>query len=650
MKHKGSMLKTDSEPAIIVQNVRPPDHRQISTRWLVGTVLTGVTSCTLMGIALFAALDGREQLATPPQLLKQNEIPAQVFAAANSVNDRLVMTRPRKTFEDKRKLELATVQQVDGKEIIRSQTFELVDMTLAEQHEQDFDYPAFNAVSLFADAQKDMSVQNSASNQNETGNTQLTLQISEFPAVIAFGNSDTLQMEEIMQAVLSASGHLQEGETQIADLHYVEPLQTGIYHPSFRFSDTLDVKIVQENVSILTGYRKSDAIKSYSEDIITFPRDESILSALQRANYSSDDATQVARTFNNLGKITTLEAGSVLRLGIEANRFNEEYIVRASIYKDRKHILSVALNDRNAYIKSAEAEMSQFLKVALEGSTPVMRVDNNKLPTAYDAIFQSALAYNMTQSTTRQLIRVLAQDIDMKAHISANDSLQVFYPAAKENDKDAKRDIYYISTRFAGKERRYYRFQSEDGMVDYYNADGRSAKPFLLRKPVPSGVFRSSFGGRRHPILGYVRMHSGVDWAAPRGTPIIAAGDGKVIKAGWSNGYGNHTEIRHANGYVSSYSHQSGFARGITEGATVQQGQVIGYVGSTGLSTGPHCHFEVIVNGTKVDPMRIRLPDSKALKGKDLEAFKQERDRIDMLINNDSTGTRVASAIAINNG
>ncbi|AQS41019.1 MAG: Hypothetical protein BHV28_02970 [Candidatus Tokpelaia hoelldobleri] len=650
MKHKGSMIKTGSEPAIIVQNMRPPDRRQVSTCWLAGTVLTGVTSCTLMGIALFAALDGREQLATPPQLLKQNEIPAQVFAAANSANDRLVMTRPRKAFDDKRKLELSTVQQVDGKEIIRSQTFELVDMTLAEQHEQDFDYPAFNAVSLFADAQKDMPVQSSVSNQNEAGNTQLTLQISDFPAAIAFDNSDTLQMEEIMQAVLSASGHLQEGEAQIATLHYIEPLQAGIYHPSFRFSDTLDVKIVQENVSILTGYRKSDATKSYSEDIIAFPRGESILSALQRANYSSDDAKQVARTFNSLGKITALEAGSVLRLGIEANRFNEEYIVRASIYKDRKHIFSIALNDHNAYNKSAEPEMSQFLKVALEGTTPVIRVDNNNLPTAYDAIFQSALAYNMAQSTTRQLIRVLAQDIDMKAHISANDSLQVFYPAAKENDKDARRDIYYISARFAGKERRYYRFQSEDGMVDYYNPDGRSAKPFLLRKPVPNGVFRSSFGARRHPILGYVRMHSGVDWAAPRGTPIIAAGDGKVIKAGWSSGYGNHTEIRHANGYVSSYSHQSGFARGITEGATVQQGQVIGYVGSTGLSTGPHCHFEVIVNGTKVDPMRIRLPDSKALKGKDLEAFKQERDRIDMLINNDSTGTRVASAITINNG
>ena len=171
-----------------------------------------------------------------------------------------------------------------------------------------------------------------------------------------------------------------------------------------------------------------------------------------------------------------------------------------------------------------------------------------------------------------------------------------------------------------------------------------------MRKPVPNATFRSPFGARRHPILGYVRMHTGVDWAAPRGSPILAAGDGEIIKAGWSRGYGYHTEIRHANGYVSSYSHQNAFAKGIKPGIKVHQGQVIGYVGSTGLSTGPHCHFEVIVNSTKVDPMRIRLPDNKSLKGKELEAFKRDRDRINALMNNSPSNTKVASATAVTNG
>jgi murein DD-endopeptidase MepM/ murein hydrolase activator NlpD len=193
-----------------------------------------------------------------------------------------------------------------------------------------------------------------------------------------------------------------------------------------------------------------------------------------------------------------------------------------------------------------------------------------------------------------------------------------------------------VRATFGGNSRNFYRFQMEDGTVDYFDEDGRSARQFLLRNPVPNGKFRSGFGARRHPILGYVRMHTGVDWAAPRGTPIIAAGNGTVEKAGWSGGYGRQTIIRHANGYETSYNHQSGIASGVVPGARVRQGQVIGYVGSTGLSTGPHLHYELIVNGNKVDPMRVRLPNGKVLKGPELEAFKKEKERIDELLREDS--------------
>ncbi|RVD35030.1 M23 family metallopeptidase, partial [Mesorhizobium sp. M8A.F.Ca.ET.023.02.2.1] len=146
-------------------------------------------------------------------------------------------------------------------------------------------------------------------------------------------------------------------------------------------------------------------------------------------------------------------------------------------------------------------------------------------------------------------------------------------------------------------------------------------------------------------ILGYVRMHTGTDWAAPIGTPIIAAGNGVIEKAGWAGGYGKQIIIRHANGYETSYNHQSAFAKGIAEGVRVRQGQVIGYLGQTGLSTGPHLHYELIVNGTKVDSMRVRLPVGKVLKGDDLVAFKRERERIDDLLKQeDGNSLKVASA------
>jgi murein DD-endopeptidase MepM/ murein hydrolase activator NlpD len=147
---------------------------------------------------------------------------------------------------------------------------------------------------------------------------------------------------------------------------------------------------------------------------------------------------------------------------------------------------------------------------------------------------------------------------------------------------------------------------------------------------------------RRHPILGYMRMHTGVDWAAPKGSAIIAAGDGIVIKAGWDKGgYGNQTLIQHPNGYVTSYNHQAAIAKEVVVGAHVHQGQIIGWVGTTGESTGPHLHYEVIVNGNRVDPQRIRLPGGKALKGDELARFEQERKRIDDLI--DKGETKVAS-------
>jgi murein DD-endopeptidase MepM/ murein hydrolase activator NlpD len=162
-----------------------------------------------------------------------------------------------------------------------------------------------------------------------------------------------------------------------------------------------------------------------------------------------------------------------------------------------------------------------------------------------------------------------------------------------------------------------------------------------VRKPIGEGELRSGFGMRYHPILRYSKMHTGVDWANRIGTPIIAAGNGTVIKAGWEAGYGRRVEIQHANGYVTTYSHQSAFAKGISPGIRVRQGQVIGYLGSTGLSTGPHLHYEVLVNGHFVNPMKIKVPRGRELDGRALAEFKRQRDQVDALLAR-ATGTKLA--------
>ena len=207
--------------------------------------------------------------------------------------------------------------------------------------------------------------------------------------------------------------------------------------------------------------------------------------------------------------------------------------------------------------------------------------------------------------------------------------------------------MLFASLTTGGETRRYYRFQSaDDGLVDFYDETGKSAKKFLVRKPLADGIMRSGFGNRHHPLLRYTKMHTGVDWAAPMGTPIYASGNGAIDKLGWEGGYGRYIRIRHANGYQTAYGHMSAFARNMAEGKRVRQGQVIGYVGSTGLSTGAHLHYEIMVNGRPVDPMRIRLPRGRVLEGATLASFDTERERLDNMISRAGPSARHAPRVA----
>jgi murein DD-endopeptidase MepM/ murein hydrolase activator NlpD len=254
-----------------------------------------------------------------------------------------------------------------------------------------------------------------------------------------------------------------------------------------------------------------------------------------------------------------------------------------------------------------------------------------KAPRLYDSLYATALAKGIPREVIQELIGVYGHDADFTQRVAEGDGFQVLYASDMHGNAAAHPDILYASLIVGGDTRRFYRFELPDGDFGYFDQDGRSMRKFLLRKPVPSARFSRGFGMERHPILGVVKMHTGVDWAAPRGTPIMAAGNGVVEFDKWVSGYGRQVRLRHSNGYETTYGHMSAFARGIAPGVHVHQGQIIGYVGTTGLSTGPHVHFEVIVNGRFVDPMRIRVPRERELKGDELVAFEQERHRMDEL-------------------
>ena len=301
-------------------------------------------------------------------------------------------------------------------------------------------------------------------------------------------------------------------------------------------------------------------------------------------------------------------------------------IARISVYADDQLKATVAITDEGGYkpVTLRTAQAPRRPKAADdEGAGGGMSL--------YESLYETALKQGLPRSIIDVTTRVFANDVDFQRATAPGDSLEAFY--SDPDDINPRPELLRASINVRDQTFKYYRFQTpDDNMVDFYDDNGRSMRKFLVRKPIAEGDITSPFGMRYHPILHYARMHTGVDWAAPIGTPIYAAGNGVIIKAGWDGGYGRRVEIQHANGYVTAYNHMSGFGRGIVEGAHVVQGQTVGYLGDTGLATGPHLHYEVIINGNFVDPMAIKLPRTREFDGRMLAAFKRERERIDQLM------------------
>jgi murein DD-endopeptidase MepM/ murein hydrolase activator NlpD len=232
-----------------------------------------------------------------------------------------------------------------------------------------------------------------------------------------------------------------------------------------------------------------------------------------------------------------------------------------------------------------------------------------------------------------ELIRAFSFDVDFQREIQPGDGFEVVYDALYEESGELAKSgqIVYAALTLSGETHALYHFTPKSGHDDYFDPKGQSVRKTLMRTPIDGARLSSRYGKRKHPILGYTKMHRGIDFAAPRGTPIYAAGNGVVELAGRKGGYGKYLRIRHNGTYKTAYAHMSRIAKSMHPGKRVKQGQVIGYVGSTGRSTGPHLHYEVMRGGRQVNPLRIKLPSGEKLKGKDLKSFQAARAGIDTL-------------------
>ncbi|MBP5857918.1 M23 family metallopeptidase [Marivibrio halodurans] len=268
------------------------------------------------------------------------------------------------------------------------------------------------------------------------------------------------------------------------------------------------------------------------------------------------------------------------------------------------------------------------------------------------SLYNAAVEAGVPMPILGEMINIFSFDIDFQREIQPDDRFALLFEEQRAEDGRLvdTGDVLMAEMTVRGEQRRYYRFEDENGFVDFYDASGRSVRKALLRTPVDGARISSRFGKRTHPILGYTRMHKGMDFAAPTGTPIYAAGDGVVEAAGWNGGYGKYVRIRHNGTYKTAYAHMSRIDSRVKAGTRVRQRQIIGYVGTTGRSTGPHLHYEVHQDGRQVNPQGVKLPTGKVLAGADLTRFETVMRETEARFATapDLSGTDTAAAIGAN--
>ena len=639
------------------------DHRRISFHWLAGTVLTGLSGAALIGAAAFSSLDRHNYQAETPQAAQVVRKEERDSGVNPRKGDRLVkavdIVAAKQTFK------APVAVRAGDREIIRTQSFTRVatSLTLTDTGLGD-EVPAFNPLRLLASARGD-----AAAAPEET---DIKIDDAEVAFVMRDLSAVPIGFQPAQLSVEESQAQVNEYLKTVAAAGARAPMQlpaqmllmrtSRVAGPGLAYANvgepvvsstpfsSIEVKMVPENVTLISKSQPPQADKhptQMAERLVVVRHGETLLDVLRANSVPRQQATEIVAALGGRKADNVASEGRRIKLlfaDLDGSGKNMT-LARVTIHSDDRIEATVAITDEGHYVQVERAV--QTAAPARKGKRAEDDDEDESGMRLYDSLYQTALKQEMPKQIVSDLVRVFANDVDFQRAVQPGDSVEVFYDDSEEREDRDK--LLFASITARDETFKYYRYRTpDDGLVDYYDENGRSTRKFLIRQPIATARITSGFGVRYHPILGYSKMHTGVDFAAPIGTPIFASGNGTVLTAGWHSGYGRRVEIQHANGYVTAYNHMSGFARGIKEGVRVRQGQTIGYLGSSGLSTGPHLHYEVMVNSHFVDPMRVKLARTREMDGKMLADFKRERDRIDALMAKAPNATRVAARSASN--
>ena len=342
---------------------------------------------------------------------------------------------------------------------------------------------------------------------------------------------------------------------------------------------------------------------------------ESIINGLDVPNI---EKKKILKTITKNKNLNVLKLNQ--KISFKIDKKNNTKIKNFIIEIDKKNNIFFGRTDDNSTFISKIIEKNLIKKITFKEAI------------IKDSLYNTAIKIGIKPNTIIEFARLYGFQVDFQRDIWKNDTFQIIYEEFKNQEGSIIEtgNIIYANLSVQNTDLKLYKFEYEN-KIDYFDENGKSIRKTLMKTPINGARLSSSFGKRKHPILGFTKMHTGTDFAAPKGTPIMASGDGIITKASWCGGGGNCVKIKHNSTYQTVYAHMSKFGRGIKKGVRVKQGQIIGYVGSTGLSTGPHLHYEVIENGKKINSQKLKLPSGKVLKGNLRKKFEVNKIKIDVL-------------------
>ncbi len=634
------------------------DSRRFVSRlkWLISTCIIGASGLAVIGVVMYASMnieDGSGMISSirreglkalqPTQsgvVINENE------AELGRKSDRITITA--KGLTTRHIIQDSVVQRRNAREFIQIKQYARLVASLATEKPVNADkIPILNPIDLYGnDTQSSARKEVEGEELAPVADPRVEARVFDLAGgFLPEEDGQELSDGDIERFAAEADALYSESEASLRPAILPDEGAEGSAEVAAQRADEAPaVQTIVRLKGVTIAAKSIDEDTEAEDDVITrsviVKASDTLPGVIQAIGAETWQTNAIAEVISTKLGDAKLKAGQELRytvLNSAGDLTAPKEPLKISLFQAGQPILTVKRNAAGEYGLSDEP-------VELPGYSEELSSNYPQRSTVYMSAYQAARAETLPTDFINKFLRIHSYDVDYKLRVQTGDGFELFYEVVlDESGQEKPGELLYASFTIGGETRGYYRFRTPDGLTDYYDDKGSNSKKFLMRTPIKAGRLTSGFGYRRHPLLGYRKLHTGTDWGAPTGTPIFAAGNGVLEVAGREGGYGNYIRVRHNNGYKTAYAHMSRFAPGMVKGAKVRQAQVIGYVGTTGLSSGPHLHYEVLVNNRHVNPMSVYVPRSRQLQGRMLADYKKERVRLDELMKRAPVKTRIAT-------